>query len=365
MILNRKIFCLKVITTKMTKVIIIGDSHSKIDHIPLIDLLIERLCEIAQEQKPDLIVHLGDINDTFERVHVIAQNRCHKMIRALRKIAPVWLLTGNHDYTNNQQFLTDEHSLNGMKEWENVTVVDKVISYKTKGVHLVFVPYVPPGRFVEALNTIGDEWKTANAILCHQEFFNCKMGGIVSTEGDKWPLTNPFIASGHIHLKQWVQSNIYYPGSSIQVGFGDIDPKIVAILTLQPGKPVQVNEIPLNLPTKKIIHVDVENLEDYVPQTDTTDDIKVTVSGNYEQFKAIKKTAKYKELEKQGVKMVFKPKKLKKIDKNEISPAVDSSNNFTEILSSMVVDKKDPYLYQAYEFVVNGNVIKEDSVMFL
>ncbi len=49
------------------------------------------------------------------------------------------------------------------------------------------VPYVPPGRFVEALNIIDNEWwKNVNCIFAHQEFYGCKMGAIESIEGDKW-----------------------------------------------------------------------------------------------------------------------------------------------------------------------------------
>ena len=37
------------------------------------------------------------------------------------------LLVGNHDYINNQQFLTNNHWMNAMKDWNNVTIIDKVI----------------------------------------------------------------------------------------------------------------------------------------------------------------------------------------------------------------------------------------------
>lgn len=547
------------------RIIAVGDIHIKKENIQLVDIFTEKLVKLAEEQKPDLIVLLGDMYDYFEKMYVVTQNRGYKLVRLLKAIAPVIILVGNHectclgknvsvllhdgktkpiqkikkddilvgddntprtvlrtwkgksemfridqsngmsytvtpehtlclkskyhkrmtwnetegkceinwfdsdtietkifdirdgpkryskqdifrisesylnyiapsdvieitanklysgipidtskklygykvsvanslDYTLseisitrlpeiskyygievdgnrryllgdrtvthncNQQFLEEEHALNALKDWENVTIVDKVITRVINGAILVFVPYVPPGRFVEALNTIGDMWKTADCIFSHQEFFNCKMGAVESTIGDKWPLTNGFVISGHIHLKQWPQKNIYYCGSSTQAAFGENENKVIPLLTISNGDPVDIKEFDLGLPKKKIVYLEVENLDTYTPPKNSKDNIKVTVSGSYDEFKALKKTSKYKELKSQGLQVVFKPKAIKKVAKDEITPVSDSSTNFKEILGSMVTAKKDPYLYQAYEYVVNGNNMEDDGIMFL
>ena len=78
-------------------------------------------------------------------------------------------------------------------------------------------------------------------------------------------------------------------------------------------------EIDLKLPRKKIIYIDIENIDSYkLPETD--DKIKVTLNGNYEEFKSLIKTKKYKELLEKGVKVVFKHKKPKEnesVNENE------------------------------------------------
>ena len=56
----------------------------------------------------------------------------------------------------------------------------------------------------------------------------------------------------------------------------------------------------------------MENIDKFVPKQ-TTDDIKLTLSGNYEEFKAFKKSEKYKEISKSGAKVVFKVEKKKKM----------------------------------------------------
>jgi hypothetical protein len=69
-----------------------------------------------------------------------------------------------------------------------------------------------------------------------------------------------------------------------------------------------IKEIDLNMPKKKIIYVDSEKADDIIiPETE--DKIKLSISGEYEDFKTFKKTKKYKELTQKGVKVVFKPKK--------------------------------------------------------
>ena len=41
------------------------------------------------------------------------------------------------------------------------------------------------------------------------------------------------------------------------------------------------------------------------------------------------------------------------------------SNNFKEIITDMINSKKDPYLYEVYEFIINNNNIKSEDIMFI
>ena len=346
-------------------VLCIGDPHIQVSNIPETDLLIERLINLATEKKPDLIIVLGDVLHTHERLHTIALNKAYELINNMRLISKTYVLVGNHDMINNQVFLTENHWLSGMKEWENTVIVDKVLFETIKGEKFVFVPYVPPGRFQEALHTIGSEWNDSSCIFAHQEFSGCKMGAIISVEGDKWPVTYPHVVSGHIHSRQIPQENVYYTGSAMQHAFGESEKNIIAYLTFQ-NKNYNRDEIDLQLPRKKIVYMDVEDVDNYeVPQTEDT--LKVTLSGNYDQFKALKKTKKYKNLLDKGVKVIFKPKKIKKEDENKISSEKDEtvSSDFKTILGSIINDQKDPYLFRAYELIVNGKEISLDDIMFL
>jgi DNA repair exonuclease SbcCD nuclease subunit len=273
---------------------------------------------------------------------------------------------------NNQQFLSPNHWMNGMKEWDNVEVIDTVVHRKVKGIHLVFCPYVPPGRFQDALNSNEEEdWKDADCIFAHQEFYGCKMGAIVSVEGDKWPEDFPKVVSGHIHSRQMIGKNIYYCGSSMQHAFGESDKNIIPILTwTKTGNPYSLEEVDLELPRKKIIYTDVQGMEDYeAPETE--DKIKITISGVYDEFKAFKKTKKYRELVKNGTKIVFKPKKIRKEDdgdeteeKKDMAEPMEETD-FNRILSSLISKEKSNFLYQVFELVVNNKTVEEEDILFL
>ena len=256
--------------------------------------------------------------------------------------------------------------MNGMKEWDNTIIVDKVVTETINNVLFTFVPYVTPGRFEDALNTLpsdGPNWKDSDCIFAHQEFFGCKMGAIVSVEGDKWPLDYPEIVSGHIHSKQNPQKNVYYSGSAMQHAFGESTKNIIAHLTFEGGqKTYELDEIDLNLPRKKIVYMDVENVDDY-ELPDTEDKIKITVSGVYDQFKALKKTKKYKKLVKDGIKVVFKAKKIE--HEKEVSENIVNETAFTTILSEIVNQEKNSYLYETYELVVNNKQVSSKDVVYL
>ena len=213
--------------------------------------------------------------------------------------------------------------MNGLKEWDNIKVIDTTHSTLINNHKFVFCPYVPPGRFIEALNVT--EWKDANIIFAHQEFYGCKMGAIESEDGDKWDLELPYVVSGHIHSNQTIQPNIYYPGAAMQHAFGESEKNIIPYFELEETR--KLEEINLGLSRKRIIYIDANDLEEYtIPETD--DQIRLTVSGTFEQFKVFKKSKKYKKLLKSGLKVIYKAKKQK-------LPEIET-NDFVQILKELV-----------------------------
>lgn len=336
------------------KVIAIGDPHIKTDNIKEVDLFIERLIDLITERKPNFVVVLGDILHTHERLHTDALNKAYEMITKLKEICFTVVLVGNHDMVNNSIFLTDDHWMNGMKEWDNVKIVDKPWSYECEGKTFVMAPYVFPGRFEECLNRVED-WKLVDGIFAHQEFKGCKMGAIVSEVGDDWDLDYPFVISGHIHSNQRIQENVYYPGSAMQHAFGESTKNIIPVLEWDDDGIPNLEEVDLKLPRKHIVYVGVEDVDSYKPPENTDDKIRLTVKGNYNSFKTLQKTKKYKELVKKGVKIVFKPQevKLDKVETEKEDGEEEEKIDFYKMLKTRVDEKNDEHLKKIYNYVIS------------
>jgi acylphosphatase len=206
------------------------------------------------------------------------------------------------------------------------------------------------------------------------------MCSIISIDGDRWDSKNPNVISGHIHKNQTI-NNIYYPGSSMQVSFGETDRNIISSVEFNDDERCYIlNEIEIDLPRKKIVYIDVDDFDSFdisKNKNNENDKVKVSVSGSYEEFKTLKKTKKYKDMVDNGnIQVVFKTKKkeLKRI-KEHLSEQIENQKNnnedgngtlsFQNILSEFIKNEKNPYLFETYEFVINNKLVKSDDVIYL
>lgn len=246
--------------------LVIGDPHFKATRELEGKEYIKQITEIAINNKPSFIVLLGDILDSHEIIHTIAHNLAETLFENMSNIAPTFVLVGNHDYINNQQFLTTRHIFGPFKKWKNITIVDKPISVDIKDRNFVFVPYVPPGRFIEALNVLvleGENWEMTDCIFAHQSFKGCVTHESANTIKDVWDEEYPLIISGHIHNSQVVGKNIMYPGSSIQQNYNETENKYVWMVDWEErdddDMPI-ITKIKVGLKVKKLLTLTVDEL---------------------------------------------------------------------------------------------------------
>lgn len=337
--------------------LVIGDIHIRSDNLHLIDILEKQIVDYTHRHKFECIVFLGDILHTHEKLYTQPLNRACKLFENLSRLSHVYILVGNHDLINNQQFLSDQHWLNILKNKPNITVVDTVVVETINNLQTIFVPYVPPGRFIEALEITQTPWKQANLIFAHQEFKGCKMGAIVSNHGDEWPLDYPKIISGHIHDRQTPQPNIYYIGACLQHSFGETgNPKLVWIHNNT------TTDLDLELPRKKNVYTKLEDLDKQkieniieLSNTKDTECVRVVVKGDYEKFKSVKDTL-LTDLTQENIKIVFKPEQPDK-DEEQIGNENKIRKGFDELLLQKVLQPKDEYLYVAYQKIINPSLV--------
>lgn len=345
------------------KGLVIGDQHFKVDNIDQVEVFIQKLRDFLNENKFDFIVSGGDLLDTHERLHTLALNKADEYLKLLSSHAKTFVLVGNHDMINPSQFLTINHWLNVYKGWsDRLIIVDKVIRYNVDNMDIIFCPYVPDGRFVDALETLDSfDFKNAHLIFAHQTLDGVKMGAITAENVEKWDDNFPNVVAFHVHDGQRVQENLFYTGSCMQHSFGENGSKYLYEIKSGVKYPdeddiimnndIILEKIILDLPKKKIIHCTTEELEnmkklsDIVPDKYNNDNyqIKLVVKGSISSFKVVKKRNDVKNLLNK-FKVLFKSEtptiNSNKIENNEIEDIeTDFNQDFTNALFSYF-DKK-------------------------
>jgi DNA repair exonuclease SbcCD nuclease subunit len=294
------------------KILVIGDCHFKHNNEIETNLMCDRIYEVVLSQNPDMIVVLGDTLDTHSHIDMNPFNRALKFLYTLSQMNNnLYILIGNHDRPSNTDFLSENSPFNACKMWKNTTIVDKVkifnhLSLNTngldsKGLKIVFVPYVPNGRFMDALGTEGitsENIQECSLIFAHQEFKGCKMGAIISVNGDEWPVDYPMVISGHIHDNAETQNNLLYPGTPIQLGYGVPPSKGVMIVDLSKNEDSKVNisygYFDLKLPKKMIVHISPDELATY--QVPDNCFVKLVCKGDSKAIREITKLESVKEM---------------------------------------------------------------------
>jgi DNA repair exonuclease SbcCD nuclease subunit len=251
--------------------------------------------DLLNIHQPNAVVCLGDVLDRHETIHVGPLLRSIQFFESIAQNYKLYILIGNHDRPSNQVFMTDEHPFTALKLWKNTTIVDKTCIDQIEGISFAFVPYVPPGRFMEALE--GVDIGAMRAIFAHQEFYGAKMGATESLVGDKWDESFPLVISGHIHDYDQLQNNIIYTGTPIQHAYGDREDKGVFMFRF--GYTVESEMLDLKIPKKKIVRVKASNIAS-LKSLDSSSHYKIVITGTPEEIKSLKlgpyvsKLAKYK-----------------------------------------------------------------------
>lgn len=345
-------------------ILVFGDTHFKPRDYEAGQELIEKGHEVAEQISPTVIILLGDTLDTHETAKTVPFKQACSFIEGLAEIAPVYVLIGNHDLTNQSQFLTDNHFFNPLKKWPNVTIVDVPMCVDIGGYSIVLCPYVPPGRFEEALDmmselgTLGEneefDWRTeASCIFGHQEMEGVEYNGIVSTKGDKWPSEYPPLICGHIHTPfgpLGPGKNVFYPGSSRQVDSNENPDKRIWNVSFDDEGRLEFDKIDLGLKGRLEVELTCETASEFDFELADKFYVKIKLSGSPEQFKVFRKSHLHAKMMQHNVRIGFNP-----IVSSESSAllgygvdAMKEDLSFAAILKELV-EQRPVVVMQAYE----------------
>ncbi len=359
------------------KILAIGDQHFKLDNISQVEIFLQKLKRHLTIKKYDIIVSGGDLLDTHERLHTQCLNKAVEYFKILSSSTKTFVLVGNHDMINPSQFLTDNHWLNAIKEWDkkvfDITIVDKPLIYNKNDYNVALSPYVPDGMFCKALDTL-ENWKNCDLVFGHQTMNGVKMGSILSTNVEEWEDENPVMVSFHVHDMQKVKDNLFYTGSCMQHSFGESSKKYLMSIEIlkeedidedeilflgennnENKSKVSINKIDLGVPKRKIINCstkelsEMKSVDDVIPKVFRNDMyiLKIVVRGSLTEFKhaktkeAVKKLfAKYK--------VIFKQEYIPMLN-SEIQKEQFSSNIcFKELFDDIVKKEIDEETYKLY-----------------
>jgi DNA repair exonuclease SbcCD nuclease subunit len=273
----------------ITRIFVIGDPHFKINNIEETNEMTSKILDLIDKLNPHAVVCLGDVLDRHETIHVGPLLRSIDFFQKIASKYKLYILIGNHDRPSNQVFLTDEHPFTALKKWDHTVIVDKVFSDTIHNHRFLFVPYVPPGSFMTAIEThtgINPDLSEFQCIFAHQEFYGAKMGVVESKIGDLWDTKYPLVVSGHIHDFDVLGDNVIYTGTPIQHGFGDRDDKFVFLFRFN-QKGFEYDQYDLGLPKKKIIKINFSEIH-LLKSLDKKSNYKIIISGTPEELKTLK-----------------------------------------------------------------------------
>lgn len=196
----------------MSRILFIGDPHLKINRFDLATSFLKWLNHTIAEQKPDIVVNLGDTFDTHAVLRSEVLNEFIKHVDFVRDLnIPYVYLLGNHDMykPNDPKY----HALLPFKgKIDNFHIVDEVKEL----FDMTFVPY----------QYYGSNFPKHTLPICvaHQTFLGADYGPIRATEGvDASGITGcEIIISGHIHTRS-VLGPVVYVGSPFSQSASDID----------------------------------------------------------------------------------------------------------------------------------------------
>lgn len=315
------------------RILVIGDPHFKTTNQEETLILITKTLEYIDVYEPQLVVILGDLLDRHEQMHMTPHSSMSDFLLRLSTKVLTYALIGNHDIKNNQQYLTRKHGFVGVGN-PNLVIVDHPRILSTPIGNIAFVPYVPPGRLMEALSTLNTDnifceplpavqafqvmldltrreppvvfvkprepsvatpvidWNQHNikCVFAHQELAGVNTGLHDSVDGDVWGNDYPLIISGHIHERQLIRDNIFYPGTPYQHDFGASPDKSMSLISLYADRvPTNSNldEIRLNLNIIKKLTVDItwDQVATYVPPENCT--CRIRISGTKAEINTV------------------------------------------------------------------------------
>lgn len=271
----------------MAKVLCIGDLHIKQDNYNNLNLFTKQILQVVDDENVDIICVMGDTLHSFEKIKLDSINLAFTFFSLLHeKNKKLFLLIGNHDYANNEEFLSSRHAFNSMKLWSNTYVIDTVTEFIFNDLKFVFLPYIKDGRVIEALNmnNLQAPYSNITAFFGHSDFFGSSIQKISKLKSDIWEKNWPLSVNGHLHKYEKCQDNLIFVGTPYQDSYGDTSMKSVSVFSFKKDCFVE-KRIEILLPKKILLHMTCEEFLKF--ENNGSDEIKIKLHGEKKEIERV------------------------------------------------------------------------------
>lgn len=243
--------------------------------------MLAELTDVARREKVDCVLVAGDLFDSSapspEAEHIV-----YRALLALSKVAPVVAIPGNHDSDRRMSALAPLFDL--ARVTVRAGVAREPVEIETdrgERARIVCIPWLSQrfivkaahlmdedaassrSRYEERMSLIVDKLAdafsadTVNVVMAHVAIVGGELGGGERTaqtifdywvNSTLWPSTAHYVALGHLHKMQHVIGScpIYYPGSTLQLDFGDDEMNRYALVVeAAPKTPATIEPVKL------------------------------------------------------------------------------------------------------------------------
>lgn len=311
-------------------ILVVGDLHLKKDNEIESSILLEDILYIISTRDISFVILLGDIMNEHETLNLLVLERATKFIEKISELKPLYILIGNHDRRNNKDFLSPTHAFVPFKRWNNVTIVDTCHILEWNSKKICMVPFVPDGRFMEALSVCDVNIKEIDLFFAHQEFAGCSINRISKHKCDEWKDEYPLLISGHIHEQEIVAWNLMYIGTPYQQTFAESPDKGIFLL----DEFLQLEMIEINVPRKVHKIISYNEIDSIYPNPN--EKLKLTIQGPVKVVKEILARDVYLKRFK-GVRILYKDTTKER----RIKVSFTTHMSFTERLKSELSKNKE------------------------
>jgi DNA repair exonuclease SbcCD nuclease subunit len=328
------------------KVLFIGDCHLRINKFTLATSFLKWLNKFIEEQKPDLVVNLGDAFDTHAIIRSEVLNELMNHVYHVVGLGiPYIYLKGNHDQYSPKD--SKYHTLLPFKgRIHNLHVIDATEDL----FGMTFVPYLADGNVFPKT--------TLPICIAHQTFLGADYGPINALEGvDAETISAEIIISGHIHKKHNL-GKVVYVGSPYSQEASDVN-QIKGISTFDTNT-FEFSFTQTPLPTWKTCELTLgsgntlDEVHNSLARTtsDKTNHYVVRLTGTKAEVVAYVESTRYLKLVKDlsiRLKTVFTDKERKKVSINAVSMEQIVSEFVSKVYSGSL--DKDKLLQKAKEIL--------------